>query len=82
MAKDVDRKSVSQGGDREGGQGSRMLDQVDRNMSGVVLPILIIHPNVCCMRAIPLAGTLLISILGALGFFEMRTAHTRRDICH
>ena len=47
-----------------GGQGSRMLDQVDRNMSGVVLPILIIHPNVCCMRAIPLAGTLLGVFLG------------------
>ena len=64
MAKDVDRKSVSQGGDREGGQGSRRFDQVDRNMSGVVLPILIIHPNVSCMLAIPLAGTLLRVFLG------------------
>ena len=59
VAKDVNRKSVSQGGDRDGGQGSRMLDQVDRNMSGVVLPILIIDPNVSCISAIPLAGTLL-----------------------
>ena len=36
------------------------LISFDGNMSGVVLPILIIHPHVCCcMHAIPLSGTVL-----------------------
>ena len=45
------------------------LISFDGNMSGVFLPIRIIHPHVCsCMHAIPLAG-----ILGAKGLSEVST---------
>ena len=61
--------ALNQGGDREGVRDQECLISFDGNMSGVVLPILIICPLVCsCMHAIPLAG-----ILGAKGLSAVRT---------
>ena len=74
LAKDLDRKSDSQDGacGGEGGQGSRRSDQVDWNMSGVVLPILIIHLMGDLYATHSVSWHSNWSILGANGLSEMR----------